>query len=567
MNSSNSSDFWKNVKQIGLNSKNNVLPPNIDLNALNASFIQNSSDDINDVNQIDDMIEINHFSLQCVDELTVGLTILEIKSKATGSDNIHPDFIKMILPFLIRPITHIFNTIIMTSTFPNAWKIAKIIPLPKTSATEYRPIAILPFLSKVFEKLISRQLRLHFSKNKLISNFQSGFQPRRSCITALVKVSDDIREGFDEGKIGIIGFLDFSKAFDCVKHSILLKKLLNQFSVGITSCNLLRSYLGNRSQYIDANGQRSSRLLVPNGVPQGSILGPLLFSVFINDIVNCFSKVNFHIYADDIQIYSMFYKSSLNTAVTTLNSELSNVYQWSIKNKLTLNPSKSKAMLLGRSNITGNVPMLYLGTDVLEYTEKMKNLGVYFTSKLDWKTHINYITSRIYGALRGLSPASDFLSIDVKLKLVKSYIVPIILYGCELFSNMTSDSHKRLKVAFNSCTRFIFGKKRHERISQYSKQVLGCSIFTLIKYRTLLFLRNIVIDKEPEYLFCKLRFGRGSRTIPLIIPRHNYSVCSKQFMIFSIQIWNQIPLNIRYSSILTFKTFIINLFEGNNSDF
>lgn len=217
------------------------------------------------------------FEFTYVNEHDVMLSCLSVKSNAIGYDNIDPKFVKIILPQILPFITHLFNTIFMSSTFPKRWRHAKIIPLPKTR-TEFRPIAILPYFSKVMEKLMHVQMVLHLNQYDLLSKHQSGFRPKHSCTTALIDVAEELRSHVDEGKLGILVLLDHSKAFDTVDHRILCSKLKYFFNYSSTALKFIQSYLGDRSQSVFLKNDVSDPLHISRGVPQGSILGPLLFS-------------------------------------------------------------------------------------------------------------------------------------------------------------------------------------------------------------------------------------------------------------------------------------------------
>ena len=285
------------------------------------------------------------FSFSHITPLDIEKSVYKLKSNAVGCDNISVRFIKLIMPFILMPLTHIINHSISSSCFPSQWKQASVTPIPKKAqASEpkyFRPISILPCLSKVCENIISDQIFSFLHYHALLSPCQSGFRPNHSCTTAMVKILDDIRIPFDNNHITILCLLDFTKAFDTVDHLILCQKLKNLFCFSNSAVNLINSYLTNRSQLVNVLGRLSQRKHVPCGVPQGSILGPLLFSLFINDIFQVCKYSTMHGYADDLQIYLSGPVAEIDNLCKLMNIDLLAINSWAVKNKLGLNSLKS----------------------------------------------------------------------------------------------------------------------------------------------------------------------------------------------------------------------------------
>ena len=303
-----------NIKKLNIYNKE-TSNCDIDPNNLNEHFL-NITSQAPELNQNCDILTfsshsnyISHylFNFEPVCEYDVLRCVNKIQSNAVGIDEIPIRFIKIILPYILPYLTHLINEILTTSIFPQMWKIGIVVPIPKknnpTEKEDYRPITILPCLAKVAEMLIAEQISCHINNFNLLSPLQSGFRAGHSCGTSIVKILDDIRVAFDCGKITILCLLDFSKAFDCVDHKILVAKLKYYFGFSDSAANLIASYLSNRMQSVKCNGVSSSLKIISSGVPQGSVLGPLLFSMFINDVFNCTHDAIMHAYADDVQLY------------------------------------------------------------------------------------------------------------------------------------------------------------------------------------------------------------------------------------------------------------------------
>ena len=244
--------------------------------------------------------------------ITMVINSLTNKS-SVGIDGISTTLLKCIAPSIIKPLTLIINQIMKTGVFPNKMKLAKVIPIynkdDPTQVTNYRPISLLPVLSKVVEKTIAKQLSEYFEENKLFNQNQYGFRPGHSTEHAALELVDKITSQMDNNETPINIFLDLSKAFDTIDHNILLDKL-NYYGVDDTAIKLFRSYLTNRYQYVQIENAKSQLLEINTGVPQGSILGPLLFIIYINDISQFSDKFDLLAYADDTTLTTTLNKLS-----------------------------------------------------------------------------------------------------------------------------------------------------------------------------------------------------------------------------------------------------------------
>lgn len=476
-------------------------------------------------------------------------------------DNVHPKFFKILLPNLIAFITHIFNTIITKSCFPTIWKHAKIIPVPKSN-NEYRPIALLPYLSKAFEKILHLQMNTYLNDNLLLSPKQSGFRAKHSCITALIDVSEEIRSSIDTKEVCILTLLDHSKAFDCVDHEKLCYKLRTLFNFSTTSIQLISTYLRNRLQSVAIEDILSNPLEITRGVPQGSILGPILFSIYINDLPETLSHCNIHIYADDVQLYLGSNENNLEEGVRKMNDELQKVLAWASNNSLTLNPSKSKCLMISRKKHNlSNAPPIILHNEEIQVVDKVKNLGIVFNNTLTWKDHITSATGKTFGMLRSLYRTQAYTPQHIRELLAKTYLLPKLLYGCELFVNCDSCSKRRLSVAFNAIIRYVYKIKRYEGTSETARKLYGVCFQDLIQIRSILLLHKIIYTKEPSYLYSKIKFGRSQRGLTIVPVERCYQVSERQFFVNTIRLWNALPATIQRTSNTTiFKKSLFDFF-------
>ncbi|XP_075162813.1 uncharacterized protein LOC142235443 [Haematobia irritans] len=296
--------IWGLVRELDVGRKDiYVDDESIDVDDINAKFLDIPMRDAD--SSFYDMTTVafdDRFEFIGVEEMHVLESIMSIRSNSIGADGVDPRFIRIILRELLPFITFIFNRIITNSYYPSRWKVARIVPVPKTGG-DYRPVAILPFLAKALERVLRDQMDEYLRTNALLTDSQSGFRRKNSCITALVDVSEDIRRFMDERKYVLLVLLDHSKAFDTVDHDLLCAKLRNFFGFSNTSARLISSYLSDRYQYVRIGDRQSQVRLVNRGVPQGSILGPLLFSLYSNDLPTQVRHCRMRMYADDVQLY------------------------------------------------------------------------------------------------------------------------------------------------------------------------------------------------------------------------------------------------------------------------
>lgn len=547
--------FWKNLRKLGIGKSrdNTTIPFTPDeLNKHYCSIGTTSSNNLNFDNilfsgQFDDSPLLSFVNIT---SLELYKAILSIKSEAIGLDRVSIKFIKLIFPFISPYLLFIFNSIITKSYFPKCWKIAKITPIPKvknlTQMSELRPISVLPTLSKAFEIILKTQISNHIKDNNLLCEYQSAYRSGFSTASALLTITDDIRRQADVNKFTVLTLLDFSKAFDSISHSILCKKLLSEFKFSNPACKLIYSYLTGRSQMVDVNGTLSIAMPTWCGVPQGSVLGPLLFSLYINDVGKYIKFCKFHLFADDLQIYISDEFQNKDVCIKMLNEDLQSIFTWSINNKLLLNNKKTQAILLSmHKRADTDFPEVLLNNERVVFSDSVRNLGLTIDTSLSWNDHINEVCRRVYCMLRMLWKTADFLDTRMKYKLFMAYILPHLTFCDVIMFGMQVGIMAKLKKLLNSCVRFIFSLRKFDHISQFKNLLLGSDIDKYLEMRTCMYIHKIVSNQIPPYLFEKFQFANSSRTRHIKLPINRSRIYNSSFFVSGAKLYNKLPHTIR----------------------
>ena len=281
--------------------------------------------------------------------ITQNFTLSELKNlkcnKSSGMDNIPPRLLKDAAAVIAKPLTEIINTSLAMGAVPDEWKCAKVTPVFKkgkrSEMDNYRPISVLPVASKLLERAVHRQLYQFLSKHQILSPFQCGFRKNHSTESAAISFTDSIRRGMDQGLLTGTVFIDLRKAFDTVDHDIIVSKL-KAAGISGTELHWFKDYLSNRTQQVSAENELSGARLITSGVPQGSILGPLLFVMLINDLPSRLNTCSTLMYADDTVLFHS--SKDVNEIERALCRDLQLLESWLRDKSLFLNKSKTKSV-------------------------------------------------------------------------------------------------------------------------------------------------------------------------------------------------------------------------------
>jgi hypothetical protein len=574
--------LWNNIKKI-------VIPNNT--KTINLPDHLNNPDNINDYflelpptnDPLVENIRISKintqttFNLQPTTQKDVLKIINSIKTKAAGHDNLNIEMIQLTIDVTLPIITHIVNKSIETLTFPKCWKRALVRPIPKKSCVEQlkdlRPISILPVLSKVLEKVVLNQLTKFLNDNNIIPKYQSGFRTGHGTETALLNITDDLTEASDGGLSSIMVLLDYSCAFDCLSPELLLHKL-QSYGFSTDTCKWFRSFLSDREQMVitdsnDGQIKYSALKAVKRGVPQGSLLSPILFTIFTADLPNCIQFCKYHMYADDTQIYYSFKSEDVSIAIQNINTDLESISDWSTNNSLALNPLKSQMVVLGTKHQVErlslhNLKIKIKDTDI-EQVKTARNLGLIVDPQQKFVEHINNKLSNAFFKLKTLYKIRKYIKEQLRLKLVESLVLSLFNYCSSVFSTRINEyTHRAIQRVQNACIRFCFNVPKRTHITPYlnAKGMLNMKARMELQYACLV--QRVLWSGNPDYLFQKLSWARDdSRSLRSIvinllkIPRHcsvHYRGC---FRFTAASIWNDLPppLRLKVSASLFKKTY------------
>ena len=409
--------------------------------------------------------------------------ILSLKNSATGWDDISAQLLKLSVQFIGQSITHICNLSLTEGIFPHQLKVANVIPLYKADDpmcfNHYSPVSLLCILSKVFEKIMYPRLLEFLEKFEIIYKNQFGFRKKHSSYMALMVLMDEISKSLERGEYVVGVFLDFSKAFDTVNHDILLQKLYH-YGIRGMALKWFQSYLSDRYQYVTYNGTESAKQNIKCGVPQGSILEPLLFLIYINDLANVCEYMMPLLFTDDTNLFRG--GKNIDDIHNEISHDLDSISEWLKSNKLSLNIKKTHFIVFTRNGTTKpHVNLCIDGHNIGEVTST-KFLGVIIDNRLNWKEHIIYISGKISKGIGIILKARKHLDKDALKTLYYSFVYPYLCYCNHVWGNTYKTYLNKLVILQKKIIRIIAGVKPRTHTEPLFKALNILNVFDINKY-------------------------------------------------------------------------------------
>jgi len=510
-----------------------------------------------------------------VTENDVSSCILSAASKSCALDPIRTDTLKACLEQIITPLTCIMNESLQIGVVPDIFKIAHVKPLlkktnlDKENLKNYRPVSNLPFLSKILERLVLKQLLSHLKLNSLEETFQSAYREHHSTETALVRVVNDLLNLIDQGSCSLLSLLDLSSAFDTIDHGLLLKRLQTTYGISGTALKWFESYLYNRRQVIVVDEFKSVEFRLECGVPQGSVLGPVLFVLYVgplSGVIRSFG-LSYHQYADDTQLFGTECTKDVRNIAIKSEKCILGVRDWMCRNRLKLNDDKTEVMYVGNKKFR-NASALRSGEATIDIVDKVKNLGVFLDSNLSMEHQLNNLVKSLSWQLKKISSIRHFISGEVTVKLVVTLVFSKLDYCNAMLFGIPQCMLKRLQIVQNNAARLVFRRRRCDSVTPLLRRLHWLPVERRIVFKACVLVYRCLEKSAPPYLSELLKhytiprsLRSSSDSTRLAVPRIRTKAGARSFSHFGPSMWNAIPQSVRESQSLSgfkksLKTFL-----------
>ena len=521
---------------------------------------------------------MDSFYISPTTEAEIIKVVTEFNNKTSfGYDGIPVNILKLCIKPLSPVISDLINHSFERGYFPKELKIAKVCPIFKSGCksviSNYRPISVLPSISKIFEKIFQIRLTNYLTSKNILSNNQFGFRERYSPQMALLDLCDKLTKAIDNGKISIAIFLDLQKAFDSLDHEILLLKL-NHYGIRGIALDWLTSYLNNREQFVLYRNMKSPREPIKWGIPQGSILGPLLFIIFINDVGNSSNILHFILFADDTNACCT--GDTIEEVQDKINLELKKLGIWFSANHLSLNIKKTNFMVFcNKRRFPISMPLkITLGGMELDRVANTKFLGVILDEDLSWKSHTLTLASKIAKHIGVIFRIRNTFSTDILKMLYQTLIEPYLRYCIIIWGNAYDNALKSILTLQKRAIRTVHRAPFIAHSSPLFKKSRVLAFKDLYKKEVCLFTYKSINNYLPKFCNSYMQikpvhtdYNLRYKPLCLIVPQNRTVLRDKFIDCVAPKIWNEIPYSIKASSSLSiFKHKIYDFLYGTYSD-
>ena len=477
--------------------------------------------------------------------------------KLSSVDPIPASLLKENLDMIIPHLCDIVNLSLSSGNIEGA-KIAHITPLIKDSSLDnsilnnYRPISNLSFVGKLIERVVLSRLNEHLSRNNLNITHQSGYKKNHSTETLLIRIVNDLLIASSESKATVVMMLDLSAAFDTVDHQKLLKILKTELGIGGTALKWFKSFLIGRCQCIKINDEESYEIVIEFGVPQGSVLGPVLFNIYIRSLYATVKKASFAIqgFADDHQVYRSFAKlDEYSLMVDEVPKCFRHIEQWMTHYYLQLNAGKTEVIVFGTPGLLSQLQIqgVFLSSNTcIRLSPVVKNLGFRLDNTLSMKKQVSHVKKVCFHKLRQIARMRYFLSTKQLTILIQAVITTSLDYCNALYFGCYKTVISQLQLIQNRACRVIFGLKKRESVSDKLKSLHWLKVDERIQFKVLLLVFKCLHGIAPPYIseLIPLNNLNSTRQSSYYIPRGS---CDRAFSSAAPKLWNQLPYEIKES--------------------
>lgn len=581
--------FWKTIRHfVKNNSKTSSIPPlKCTLQNGSSSFCFSDKEKAECLNDYfvsistinDDNIQLPNFQARCINSLSdIICTANEIETliqilnpnKATGPDSISNRMLKAVAKEISIPLEILFNRSFREGIFAQIWKNSNVVPLHKkgdySCPSNYRPVSLLSGVGKLQERIVFKHMHNFLNENNLLYKYQSGFLPNHSTTFQLIDIYHHICQTFDNNQYSCMVFCDVSKAFDRVWHKGLIFKL-KQHGISGNLLDWISNYLDNRYQKVAIRSCTSNFKKVSAGVPQGSVLGPLLFLIYVNDISETLLSLT-RLFADDS---SLFYSaSSLADIEGIINYDLCRLSEWAKQWLVTFNPLKTEAVVFTLKH-DYTLPNLVLDNTVIKFVTDHKHLGLTISNNGQWHSHIDNIASsasKVIGIMRKLKYTLSRAALN---QIYLSYVLPILEYSSVVWDGCTEQDSYTLEKIQNEAARIVTGLTRSVSLENLYRECGWTSLSNRRKQQKLAFMYRASNSLVPAYISDLIPpLVRETTNYPLrnsnniSIPYTRTEISRKSCIPSSVLLWNTLDESVRSANtVTTFKNQVKQLYSNN----
>jgi hypothetical protein len=511
-------------------------------------------------------------SFRLTQETEISKLISSSASKSCALDPI-PTWLLKQCPSLVPQLCNIVNDSLSTGCVPSSLKQAHVIPVIKKASLNqnelknYRPVSNLAYASKLVERVVSNRLEEHCAANNVNMYYQSAYKKPHSTESALMRVQNDLLKAVDSQGGAILVLLDLSAAFDTIDHAVLINTLRTEIGITGTALQWFQAYLSDRHQSVKIGSTFSSRRDLPYGVPQGSVLGPQLFSLYTQPLSKVIevNGMTFHLYADDTQLYIAFRPkcaSSISNTMDTIDICTSNISTWMKTHFLKLNNEKTEILVITTPSLTGHqITSLNICGSAVKVSDCVRDLGVHYDSTLRMDTHIKAVCKKAYYQIHLVHKVRNFISEDAARTLIQANVTSLLDYCNGLLIGLPTTQIDKLQRVQNAAARVIKRMTKSMHITPILKQLHWLPIRYRIQYKIIVLTYKALNDLAPPYLADLLHPYQPSRSLRSqndnLLSTKAYRLKAyggRWFEVVAPQMWNDLPPSMRkITSLLTFK--------------